>query len=75
MHALKTRVENGRIRLDQPTNLPDGAEVELVIVGGDELDDEERARLHEALDEAEADIDAGRVVSEEDVWTALRAIK
>jgi hypothetical protein len=75
MHAHKIRVENGRIKLDEPTNLPDGAEVELVILGGDQLDDEERARLHEALDEAEADIDAGRVVSEEEVWAALRAIK
>jgi hypothetical protein len=73
--ALKIRVEGGRIKVDEPTNLPDGSEVELVIVGGDDLDDEERAALHQALDEAEDDIDAGRVVSEEEVWTTLRAIK
>jgi predicted transcriptional regulator len=40
----------------------------------DELDDEERAALHQALDEAEADIDAGRVATEEEVWATLRAI-
>ena len=68
---MKARVENGHIVLNEPTSLPDGAEVELVIVGGDELDEEERARLHEALDEAEADIDAGRTVSEEEVWATI----
>jgi hypothetical protein len=72
MHALKIRVEGGRIKLDEPTNLPDGAEVELVIVGGDELDDEGRTALHAALDEAEEDIDTGRVVIEEEVWATLR---
>ena len=75
MNAHKIRVENGRIRLDEPTNLPEGAEVELVILGGDELDDDERAHLHEALDEAEADIEAGRVISEAEMWATLQAIR
>jgi predicted transcriptional regulator len=35
---------------------------------------EERKALHAALDEAEADLEAGRVVSEEEVWATLRAI-
>jgi hypothetical protein len=81
MHALKARVENGRIKLDEPTDLPDGQTVELVPIaevlalGGDNLDDEERAALHEALDEAEGDIAGGRTVTEEEVWRTLRAIK
>lgn len=81
MHALKARVENGRIKLDEPTDLPDGQTVELVPIaevlalGGDNLDDEERAALHESLDEAEADIAGGRTVTEEEVWRTLRAIK
>jgi hypothetical protein len=81
MHALKARVENGRIRLDEPTDLPEGQTIELVPIaevlalGGDNLDDEERAALHEALDEAETDIASGRTVTEEDVWRTLRAIK
>ena len=33
MHALKTRVENGRIKLDEPTNLPNGTELYLVPAG------------------------------------------
>jgi hypothetical protein len=75
MQALKIRVEGGRIKVDEPTNLPDGSEVEVVIVGGDDLDAEERAALHQALDEGEDDIDAGRVVSEEQVWATLRSIR
>src|SRR5678815_411418 len=55
MHALKARVENGRLKLDEPTDLPDGQTVELapiaevLALGGDNLDDEERAALHQAL--------------------------
>jgi hypothetical protein len=76
MNALKAHVKNGRIVVDEPTDLPEGTELYLVPVeDGDDLDDAERAALHEALDEAEADIDAGRVVTEEEVWARLRAIK
>src|SRR5204862_6425852 len=52
MHALKAQVKNGRLVLDEPTDLPEGEVVELVPVdevlasGGDYLDDEERKRLH-----------------------------
>jgi hypothetical protein len=75
------RRTSGRIVVDEPTSLPEGEIVELVPMaellarGGDDLDDEERAELHAALDEAEADIAAGRVVSEEEVWATLRANK
>ena len=81
MLAVKAHVEQGRLKLDEPTNLPEGEIVELVPLdevlanGGDCLDDEEREALHAALDEAEADIAAGRVVSEDEVWARLRAIK
>jgi predicted transcriptional regulator len=39
------------------------------------LDDGERAELHAALDEAEEDAAAGRVVTEAEVWATLRAMK
>lgn len=32
MSALKARVENGRLRLDEPTDLPEGEVVQLVPV-------------------------------------------
>ena len=75
MHALKIRVENGRIKLDEPTDLPEGTELYLVAADiGDELDDEERAALHASIEEAERELDAGQVVSEEELWARLRAI-
>jgi hypothetical protein len=73
MNARKVRVENGRIKLDEPTNLPDGAEVDLVILSGDELDDEERARLHASLDRALDDEDAGRIVDVDEFLAEVRA--
>jgi hypothetical protein len=59
MHARKIQVKNGRLVLDEATNLPDGAEVEILVID-DELTSEERAELHASLDRALADSDAGR---------------
>lgn len=59
MQALKVRVKNGRLVIDQPTDLPDGAEVEVVVID-DELTAEERAELHASLDRALDDSDNGR---------------
>lgn len=73
MRARQVRVENGRIKFDEPTNLPDGAEVELVILSGDELDDEERARLHASLHRALDEEDAGRFVDVEQFLAEVRA--
>ena len=73
---LRARVRHGRIILDEPTDLPDGTELELVIAdGGDDLDDKERAALHRELELAMDDVDAGRVVSEEEVRAKLRALR
>ncbi len=61
MQALKVRVKNGRLVVDEPTDLPDGAEVEVVVID-DKLSPEERAELHASLDRALDDSDAGRRV-------------
>lgn len=46
MTPLRARVKNGRLVLDEPTEPPEGAEVELVPVDDiDELGPEDRARL------------------------------
>lgn len=75
MSALKARVENGRLRLDEPTNLPEGTVVPLEIAHDwDDLDEDERAALHAAIEEAERELDAGQVVTEEQLWARLRAI-
>jgi hypothetical protein len=65
MNALVAHVKNGRIVLDEPTDLPEGAEVELVVRGGDELDEAERGELHASLERALDDEAAGRVVDAE----------
>jgi hypothetical protein len=51
--TLRARVRNGRLTLDEPTELPEGAELELVPMDDiDELAPEERARLHGFLAES-----------------------
>jgi hypothetical protein len=74
MNALKAHVENGRIVLDEPMDLPDGTLVQLVPVdGGDEMDAGERAALGRALDESIADARAGRLVDADVVIAELLA--
>ncbi|HEY5240961.1 MAG TPA: PQQ-binding-like beta-propeller repeat protein [Polyangiaceae bacterium] len=46
--------------LDEPTDLPEGAEVNLAIVDEDEMGEEERARLHAALERSMAQAKAGK---------------
>lgn len=74
MHALKARVCNGRLVLDEPTALPDGTEVRVALLDGDELDERDRVALEAALAEGEADIAAGRTHSEADLWSRLKAL-
>jgi hypothetical protein len=71
MATFKARVQRGRLVLDEPTDLPEGAEVELAVVG-DELDDEDRARLHAALDLADDELRAGKGIPGEPIVAALR---
>jgi hypothetical protein len=81
MHALKARVKNGRLVLDEPTDLPEGEVVELIPVdevlasGGDYLDEEDRAALHRELELSLADAKAGKLIDAEEVLTELRAIR
>ena len=68
--TVRARVSNGRLVVDEPTTLPEGTEIELVALD-DDLDDEERARLHAALEASEEDFRAGRVVDGEEVIARL----
>jgi hypothetical protein len=58
MQSFKARVHNGRLVLDEPTDLPEGTEVELMPVDGD-FDSEERARLLKAIEEGAEDFERG----------------
>jgi len=62
METLKAHVKDGHLVVDEPTSLPDGTELELVIAdAGDDLDDAERAALHAALSEAWRSAKAGEL--------------
>jgi hypothetical protein len=69
--TVRARVTNGRLLVDEPTTLPEGTEIDLVSLD-DDLDDEDRARLHAALEASEDDFRAGRVVAGDDVIAMLR---
>jgi hypothetical protein len=72
IQPLKARVENGRLVLDVPTDLPDGTEVEVVLVNA-EFDPEERARLIQAIEDGESDIERGDHVDGFEFVARLRA--
>jgi hypothetical protein len=72
MLSLKARVRGGRLILDEPTDLPEGAEVRVAVVDGDDLSDDERAELHAAIIAAERECDEGHALTEEEFWTRLR---
>ena len=73
MHALKARVQDGRIKLDELTDLPDRKEVSLVILDDDGLNDEERTALLKMVDESLADAEAGDVESFSKLIAELRS--
>jgi hypothetical protein len=72
--TIKARVRDGRLVLDEPTTLPEGTELELLPLDpGDWLDDADRAALHAALAQSQADVEAGRVIDAVDVLKRLRS--
>ena len=74
MMTITARVRSGRLVLDEPTDLPDGTEVVLLPLDpGDWLDDADRAALHKALLDSDADVAAGRLVDSDEVLRILRS--
>jgi hypothetical protein len=72
--TIMARVRDGRLVLDEPTDLPDGTEVELLPLDpGDWLDERDRKALHEALRESGVDIAAGRLVDAEEILKEIRS--
>ncbi len=72
--TIKARVRGGRLVIDEPTNLPEGTELELLPLDpGDWLDDADRAALHAALAQSQTDVDAGRLVDAADILKRLRS--
>jgi hypothetical protein len=66
-------VKAGRLIVDEPTDLPEGTEIELLPLDpGDWLDDEDRAALHQALSDSDQDVKAGRLVDADTILRELR---
>lgn len=71
---FRGQVHGGRLIVDEPIDLPDGSEVALSVVEeGDDLDDEDRARLHAAIRAGQAELDRGEGIPAADVIARLRA--
>lgn len=79
MEPLKARVRNGRLVLDEPTDLPEGAVVELLLIERCKLlpgvgpdDPDEREELEQELALGMAAAEAGHAIDADDVIAALR---
>lgn len=74
MSALKAHVRDGRLQLDEPTDLPEGAEVLLFpSEEQDDLDEEGGARLYQALCESQAEVERGAGLDRGEFMAELRA--
>jgi hypothetical protein len=67
MEALKAVVKNGRLILNEATDLPEGAEIELAVVHDHDAD----AELLEELEASVADEAAGSLVDFDTVIARL----
>jgi hypothetical protein len=73
VHALRAKVVNGRLVVDEPTSLPDGTEIDLAVLDpGDELDEQERAALHAALADAWRSARSGQTSDAQSLFEKLR---
>jgi hypothetical protein len=73
MSPLRARVKKGRLLLAEPTSLPEGAVVDLVADDEeDDLTDEERRALHEALSASWKSAEAGHLRPASAVLDELR---
>ena len=72
------RVKNGRLVLDEPTDLPDGTLLELYDASDlpdDELDEGERVELKRAIEQSRAEEKAGKIRPAKDVIAELRSTR
>lgn len=73
MSPLRARVEKGRLVLDEPTTLPDGTVIDLVADDeGDNLTEDERRILHEALEASWKSAETGRLHPASEILGELR---
>ncbi len=72
--SMKARVVNGRLVMNEPCDLPDGTELDLVVADdGDEMDETERAQLEDSIEKALAEAKAGKLIPADEVLRQLRS--
>ena len=75
MTILHAHVRNGRVVVDEPTDLPDGANVELLVLdAAPDMDERERTASEESMNRGVAQADRGELYSVDDVLACLRRI-
>jgi hypothetical protein len=78
---LRARVRNGRLVLNEPTDLPEGEEVELVRADADDddmdddLSEDERKQLDESIAVSFEQAKNGQLIDGDEVLAKLRAIR
>jgi hypothetical protein len=75
--VLKATVRNGRIVVDEPTNLPEGTVLSLVVdhPDHDDMSPEEKAALDAALTRSWAQIQTGQAIPIEQVLEKMRKLR
>ena len=69
--TLKAKVRGGRLVLNEPTDLPEGAEVKLTAVLDDDLGPEERQALEASLARSAAQLARNDLVDAAEVLRRL----
>jgi hypothetical protein len=72
--ALKAHVRNGRIIVDEPVDLPEGAEIDVYLYNdaAHAMSRKERAALEQALERSLAQADGGDLIEADDVLAELQ---
>ena len=74
MSGIRAKVKDGRILLDEPTNLPEGTVLELDVDDeGDDLTDPERRALNEGIRRAWESAEAGHLTPASAIVDRLRS--
>jgi hypothetical protein len=72
--GVRATVQNGRLVVDEATQLPDGTVLDLVIDDeGDELDDRQRRALNEAISNSLRQAANGELAPAAEILTRLRS--
>lgn len=71
---MRATVRNGRLVMDEPTQMPEGTVLTLVVDDeGDDLGEADRAALHDVIDASRASLNAGGGRDAQALIDALRA--